>query len=143
MNASTLIKTLTVTAALFASTAQSAIVKIGTIKSLDLNSQTLVLDTGSRELSYNLSNSVDVNFLGEPGFSVGALEEGQRVKLKFADAPKALKGEVVAISHDDMMAQIKVKGSNKIETVKFAQNVSVSGINSFAALQKGHLVTVK
>lgn len=147
MNVNLLVKTIAITAALFASIAQGAYSKTGTIKALDLTQNSLVLDTGNDEQSYQIPNDIAVSFMGVDGYRLSSLETGQRVKLKFAKSTQfkstSLKGEVISVDHNSMTAQIKVQGSNRIETVRFAKNVSIQGVENFTALQAGHLVTVR
>lgn len=145
MNFKTLTAIATTSILLLAATAsQAAFVKTGVIDSINLENNTLIVESNTGKKSYKIPASAKVNFLGDNDANISNLEEGQRVKLKFAEtANTLLRGEVIAVNHSDLTVQIKLKGSNTIETVKFASNVAVAGIENFSNLRAGHIVTVR
>lgn len=144
MNFKTLSKIAAVsTILLAASSSQAALVKMGTIKAIDLNSKVLVLQSGNQEQSYTFNDSTLINLPGNKMVSANELEQGQSVKVKFPASSKATRGEVVAVNYKELTADIKLKGSNTVQTIKFASNVSTAGIENFNELRTGHLVRIR
>lgn len=144
MNFKTLSKIAAVsTILLAASSSQAALVKIGTIKAIDLNSKVLVLQSGNQEQSYTFNDNTLINLPGNKTVSANKLEQGQSVKVKFPASSKATRGEVIAVNYKELTADIKLKGSNTVQTIKFASNVSTAGIENFNELRTGHLVRIR
>lgn len=129
---------------MISATSQAAFVKTGVIEAIDFENNTLVLESNSGKKTYTIPATAKVNFLGDSSANISNLEQGQSVKLIFTESSyKPTRGEVIAVNHSDLTAQIKINGSSKIETVKFADTVTVAGIKSFSSLRPGHLVTVR
>lgn len=138
-----MLKTLLLASVMLAASSSHAAVKSGVVKSIDDN--ILVLDAGNREYHFQIPN--DVSVTGKAS-ELTQVQTGQRVKIKMADTQRANRGEVIAINHDTKTMQLKLQGSNKIETLHFGSQVSVkdkssSGVNSFDNIQEGHLVTIR
>lgn len=128
---------------LAASSSQAALVKTGTIKAIDLNAKVLTLQSGNQEQSYTFNDNTLINLPGNKTVSANELEQGQSVKVKFPASSKPTQGEIVAVNHKELTADIKLKGSNTVQTIKFASNVSTAGIESFNELRTGHLVRIR
>lgn len=144
MNFKTLSKIAAVSTILLAtSSSQAALVKMGTIKAIDLNSKVLVLQSGNQEQSYTFNDNTLINLPGNKTVSANELEQGQSVKVKFPASSKTTRGEVVAVNYKELTADIKLKGSNTVQTIKFASNVSTTGIENFNELRTGHLVRIR
>lgn len=144
MNFKTLSKIAAVSTILLASSSsQAALVKMGTIKAIDLNSKVMVLQSGNQEQSYTFNDSTLINLPGNKMVSANELEQGQSVKVKFPASSKVTRGEVVAVNYKELTADIKLKGSNTVQTIKFASNVSTAGIENFNELRTGHIVRIR
>lgn len=128
--------------ALAASAASASQIKTGTIQEIDLSERVMVLLSGSREQSYQFDDSTLISLFGNKAMP-SALKKGQNVKVKLKPSSKPTRGEIVAVNHQALTADIKLKNSNQIQTVRFANNVAISGLENFNSLRAGHLVTVR
>lgn len=128
--------------ALATSAASASQIKTGVIQEIDLSEKVMVLLSGSREQSYQFDDSTLISLFGSKAMP-SELKKGQNVKVKLKPGSKPTRGEIVAVDHQALTADIKLKNSNQIQTVRFANNVAISGLESFNSLRAGHLVTVR